>query len=153
MLNCKYVDLLNFKYKTKDKNLSVFHTNIGSLKKHKTELESILQNLDFKFDVIGITETKLTKNLKPDFDLQMEGYKCYHVDIEAEKGGSLIYISNSLYYRRRLDLDALMYKSEVLEYTFIEIINPGKKMCWWVAFIAIHQWILTTSTTNFWAHF
>ena len=37
LLNCKYVDLLNFKYKTKDKNLSIFHTNIGSLKKHKTE--------------------------------------------------------------------------------------------------------------------
>ena len=82
LLNCKYVDLLNFKYKTKDKNLSIFHTNIGSLKKHKTELESILQNLDFKFDVIGITETKLTINLKPDFDLQMEGYKRYHVDTD-----------------------------------------------------------------------
>ena len=79
MINCKYVDLCNFNYKTKDKHFSIFHTNIGSLRKHKSELESILQNLDFKFDVIGITETKLLKDLKPDFDIQMEGYTCYHV--------------------------------------------------------------------------
>ena len=90
-------------------------------------MEGILHNLDLKFDVIGITETKLTKDHKPDFDIQMEGYKCYHVDTVAEKGGSMIYISNSLNPKRRLDLEKLMYKSEVLESTFIEIINPGKK--------------------------
>ena len=77
--------------------------------------------------MIGITETKLLKDLKPDFDIQMEGYKCYHVDTESQKGGCLIYISNSLNPRRRIDLEALMYKSEVLESTFIEIINPKKK--------------------------
>ena len=87
----------------------------------------IIQNLDFKFDVIGVTETKLIKDRKPDFDIQMQGYKCYHVDTEAEKGGSMIYISNSLNSKRRLDLEKLMYKSEVLESTFIEIINPAKK--------------------------
>ena len=83
--------------------------------------------MDFKFDIIGITETKLVKDRKPDFDIQMEGYKCYHVDTKAEKGGSLIYISSSLNSKRRLDLEALMYKSEVLESTFIELINPEKK--------------------------
>ena len=74
LINCKYVDLCNFNHKTKEKNFSIFHTNIGSLRKHKTELEGILHNLDLKFDVIGITETKLTKDHKHDFDIQMEGY-------------------------------------------------------------------------------
>ena len=37
LINCKYVDLSNFNYKTNEKNFSIFHTNIGSLKKHKSE--------------------------------------------------------------------------------------------------------------------
>ena len=127
MINCKYVDLCNFNFKSNEKNFSIFHTNIGSLKKHKEELETILNMLDFKFDVIGITETKLAKDVKPNFDIQMKGYKCYHVDTEADKGGSLIYISKSLNPKPRPDLESLLYKSEVLESTFIEIINPKKK--------------------------
>ena len=61
LINCKYVDLNTFNYKPKENMFSLFHTNIGSLAKHKEELETILKMLDFKFDVIGITETKLCK--------------------------------------------------------------------------------------------
>ena len=39
----------------------MFHTNIGSLSKHKDELEAVLSILNFDFDVIGLTETKLNK--------------------------------------------------------------------------------------------
>ena len=83
--------------------------------------------LDLKFDVIGISETKLLKNCKPKFDINLEGYKCFHVDTESNKGGSLLYISDTLNSKQRPDLETLLYKSEVLESTFIEIINPHKK--------------------------
>ena len=66
---------------------SLFHTNIGSLAKHKEELETILNMLDFKFDIIGISETKLSKNIEPKFEINIAGYRCYHVDTEASKGG------------------------------------------------------------------
>ena len=59
LINCKYVDLNTFNYKPKKNMFSLFHTNIGSLAKHKEELETTLKMLDFKFDVI--TETKLSK--------------------------------------------------------------------------------------------
>ena len=62
LINCKYTDLCSFKYKPSKNKFSLLHTNIGSLSKHKEELEVILNMLDFKFDVIGITETKLSKN-------------------------------------------------------------------------------------------
>ena len=83
--------------------------------------------LDYKFDIIGISETKLSKNIEPKFNINIEGYRCYHMDTEASKGGTLIYISNTLNSKERPDLASLLYKSEVLESTFIEIINPNKK--------------------------
>ena len=63
--------------------------------------------LDFKFDIIGITETKLLKHTKPKFDIEMKGYKCYHIDTESEKGGSLIYVSDTINSKQRPDLELL----------------------------------------------
>ena len=83
--------------------------------------------LDYKFDVIGITETKLKQKNKPKIDINLMGYKCYHVDTEAEKGGSLIYVSENINSKERTDLEKLLYKTEVLESTFIEINNQHKK--------------------------
>ena len=40
LINCKYVDLKSFNYQTNEKKLSLFHTNIGSLKKYKDELHT-----------------------------------------------------------------------------------------------------------------
>ena len=127
LINCKYTDLCSFKHKPSKNKFSLLHTNIGSLSKHKEELEVILNMLDFKFDVIGITETKLSKNSPPKFDINLTGYKCFHVDTEAAKGGSLIYVSDTIDSKERHDLQSLLYKSEVLESTFIEINNPRKK--------------------------
>ena len=83
--------------------------------------------LDHTFKIIGISETKLSKHTKPKFNIKLKGYKCYHVDTEADKGGTLIYVSKTLNTNERPDLEQLLYKSEVLESTFIEIINPNKK--------------------------
>ena len=95
LLNCKYVDLSSFDYKPSRKNFSLFHTNIGSLAKHKDELQTTLTMLEYKFDIIVISETKLSKNSKPSFDINL-GYKCYPVDTESAKGGSFIYVSGTL---------------------------------------------------------
>ena len=127
LINCKYVDLASFNFKPSKEKFSLFHTNIGSLAKHKEELETTLTMLDYKFDIIGITETKLTRKTKPKIDINLNGYKCYHVDTDAEKGGSLIYVSENISSKERTDLELLLYKSEVLESTFIEISNKHKK--------------------------
>ena len=57
----------------------------------------------------------------------MKGYKSYHVHTESDKGGTLIYISDTLSPKQRPDLESKLYKSEVLESTIIEIINNHKK--------------------------
>ena len=127
-IDCKYIDICDFKPPQGHKNnISIFHTNIGSLEKHFDELQAVFKMMEFEFDIIGITESKIIQGIKPKTDIKLPGYKCYHVDTEAEKGGSLIYVSDRLNPKPRKDLENLMYKSEELESTFIEIIIPNQK--------------------------
>ena len=121
------MDINSFKHKTKKNNLSIFHLNIASLSKHKEELETILNMLDFKFDIIGLTETKIRKHKAPIFDITLKGYKQCSTPTESENGRTILYIAKNYNCKPRKDLDSLLYKSTVFESTFIEIINHGKK--------------------------
>ena len=126
-INCKYVDINSFKYKQNKNNFSLFHLNIASLSKHKTELETVLSMLNHKFDVIALTETKIKKGIAPIFDTNRNGYKKYSTPTESEKGGAFLYVNEDYDSKARKDLDTLVYKSKELESVFIEITNPGKK--------------------------
>ena len=75
-INCNYVDINSFNYKNKNNSLSLFHLNITSLKKNKDELETFLNMIDFTFDFMGITETKLKATSDPIFNINI-GYKRY----------------------------------------------------------------------------
>ena len=129
ILNCKYFDINSFKlHKVDNKHFSLIHLNIGSLRKHKDELESALSLLNFNFDVIGISETKIKKGINPDYDLNIEGYKKpYSTPTESGKGGVIIYISDKHNSKPMKDLDKIVYKSYVLESVFAEIVIPNKK--------------------------
>ena len=50
--------------------------------------------LKFKFDIIGITETKIKKNIDPIFDISLDGYIPYHTPTEGDKGGVMLYLKN-----------------------------------------------------------
>ena len=126
-LNCKYLDINSFNQINNKKQFSLFHLNIASLAKHKQELEVILSLLNYKFDIIGITETKIIKNIPPIFDTKIDGYKCYSTPTESDKGGTILYVADHFHPKPRKDYDSLIYKSKELESVFIEIINPGKK--------------------------
>ena len=91
VINCNYVDINSFNYKNKISSLSLFHLNIASLSKNKDELETILNMIDLKFGVIGITETNI-KTTNPGIDTKINGYKCYSTPMEADKGGAVLYI-------------------------------------------------------------
>ena len=112
ILDCKYFDINSFKvHKVDNKFFSLIHLNIGSLRKHKDELETVLSLLNFKFDVIGISETKIKKNIAPDYDPNIKGYKKpYSTPTEGGKGGVVIYISDKHNCKPRKDLDKISYK-------------------------------------------
>ena len=64
-----------------------------SLRKHKSELEIILQDNDI--DIIGLSETRLDKTF-PDSVLFMEGYRIYRKDRDGNGRGVAMYVKESL---------------------------------------------------------
>ena len=104
----------------------VLHMNISSLPYHFEELEELLNEINIKFSIIGISESKLRANLNPLSNTTLKNYNTEHTTTESEKGGTLLYISSELSYKVCSDLK--MYKTKELESIFIEIINKkGKK--------------------------
>ena len=82
--------------------------------------------MELKFDVIGITETKI-KTANPPIDININGYKCYSTRTEADKGGALLYIKEDCNVKPLPKLDRIMYKPKHLESVFVEICNKNKK--------------------------
>ena len=124
---CKYYDVNKFtnkKFKS-ESNFSILHLNIASLQFHFEDLTIMLQVLDYSFDIIAITESKLQKGLNPVKDINLPNYQYLHTPTEASKGGTLIYISNKLIYKPRTDLE--IYQAKDIESTFTEILMPKGK--------------------------
>ena len=128
LLNCNYVDITSLnKHKVNNKTVSIIHLNISSLAKNKEEFEAYLSLLNIKFDIIGITETKIKYDSKPNYELDINGYTHYSMPSEANKGGTMIYVHEKHQSIPRKDLEKIMYKSHHLESTFLEIIVPNNK--------------------------
>lgn len=108
------------------KNLSFFHMNIASLALHQDELNVLFSNLEFDFDIIGLTETKITNDM-PILNFSRTNYTFKHTPCEGHNGGTMLFISDKYAYTRLNDLDLLAYKSKEVESTFIELQRPGKK--------------------------
>ena len=49
--------------------------------------------LNFKFDLIGISEIKIKKGIDPNFNVEIKGYKNLSTPTESDKGGVIIYIA------------------------------------------------------------
>ena len=78
-LNCDYYfeDKFRCKLDKKDESrLSSFHLNVKSIPKHYDEMELYLKSLDFKFSLIGLTETWLDVDKEEFYDLN--GYTSYN---------------------------------------------------------------------------
>ena len=67
--------------------------------------------LNFKFDIIGITETKIIKNIAPNYDTSLKGYTSYETPTEGDKGGVSLYIAKHYNCKPRKDLDSIVYNS------------------------------------------
>ena len=126
-LNCNYYTLDEFvseKFNS-SKNFSVLHYNIHSVERHIEEFRVVLEMINFKFDVICISESKIIKDAEPKVDINIEGYQSpVGTPTQSTKGGVLIYVKNGLQFKPRLDLN--MYKAKVLESFFIEVSNKNE---------------------------
>ena len=114
----------NIEIPHKNKPLFLFHINACSVNKNFYDLQHLLSCFKKYFDIIAVSETRITRNVSLLNNLNLNNYSFEFTPTETCAGGTLLYIANHLSYKCRNDLN--IYKKNALESTFIEIINPKK---------------------------
>ena len=105
-------------------SLSLFHLNTCSLSKKYEDLKYLFDFINFNFDVITISEKRITKNKARINNIDLTSYSFEHCATESSAGGTLLYVRNHLSYKTRNDLNIL--KCAELESVFFEIITCKK---------------------------
>ena len=106
-------------------DLTVIHLNISSLALHIDKLELFLSLIKTKFDIICISESRITKNNSLTTIINIPGYNFEPTPTESKADGSLMYISDKISYKLHNDLN--MYCSKQLKSVFIEVLLPNKQ--------------------------
>ena len=120
MILKKYIAL---KYLTKI-NLCLFHINTCSLNKNFDDLQHLLRCTKNNFDMLRVSETKITKEVSLLNNWNINNYFYKFTATKTSRGGTFRYIATHLSYKCRNNLN--IYKMNKLESTFIETVNPKK---------------------------
>ena len=76
---------------------SLLHKNVRSLKRNLENFQvHLLDELDYDFSLIGVSETKINSLKDVDFDPSISGYVFEHVPTPLASGGVGLYINDSL---------------------------------------------------------
>ena len=103
----------------------VFHNNIISLNHNLETLQTNhLTEIDFQFDIIGFTETKITKTTC-NVSCEIPGYTFEYVATPLASGGVALFINEDLNYTV---LERVSY--EVFQALWIEISHEKQKKCY-----------------------
>jgi len=107
-IQCKYYSPHSFSQSFKkqssalsnDSQFSFLHNNVRSLRRNLENFQvHLLDELQLHFDVIGVTETKITNfNIPLDFDPSIPNYNFEYVPTPLSAGGVGMYIDNGLKY-------------------------------------------------------
>ena len=120
--NCQYYCHNEFNTNFQNtKGLTLMHLNISSLAKHFESLNILLNNLQTKFKIVALTETRIKHGSLCSLNFNLPGYSFISNDTEAAAGGTALYISHTLNSKNRNDLSTTCYVSNKLESTFVEI--------------------------------
>ena len=104
-----------------DKEFSLLQINLCSLPLHHDELFGLLSIIDIDFEVIGLCEMKLPKDIPIRLNTNIPGYKFHHISSNSASGGVGIYVKSNLTFNKR---DDLTYCDNDFETIWIEIDNP-----------------------------
>ena len=114
----------NIEIPHKNKSSSLFYINTCSLNKNFDDVQHLLSCTKIKFDVIAISETRITRQVSLLNNLNLNNYSFEFTPTDTSAGGTLLYIANHLSYKSRNDLN--IYQKYELKSTFIEIVIPRK---------------------------
>ena len=106
----------------KNKSLFLFHIKACSLNKTFDDLQHLLSCTQKFFDIIAISETRITKNVSLLNNVNINNYSFEFTPTETSASGTHLCIANHLSYKCRTDLNS--HKNNELKSAFIEIVNP-----------------------------
>ena len=127
VVNSKYYDvdqIQTLKFPNKHKCLSLFHITACALNKNFDDLDHLIKCINKVFDIIAVTETRITKQTPLTTNINLTNYAIEFTPTEFSAGGTLLCIASHLSYKPRPDLN--IYRANQLESTFVQIINPKK---------------------------
>ena len=127
VVNSKFYDIdqiQTLKFPDKHKSLVLFHINACSLNKYFGDLDHLLKCTNKVFDIIAVSETRITKQTSVTSNINLKNYAIKFTPTESSAGVTLLYIASHLSHKPHPDLN--IYKANQLESTFVEIINPQK---------------------------
>ena len=102
------------------------HLNIASLGLHIDELRSLLSILEFDFDVLTISETKINEFSQNLINFEIEGYNNFYTPTKTNCGGTMIYVKKL--YSSKLLPEFSQSEEGIFESTFIEIKKGAKSL-------------------------
>ena len=125
LTSCDYYHVNDIsKLRINEIDLSVIQLNTSSLPLHINELKLFLSFFKYKFDIISLSESRITKSNTLTTNVEIPGYNIKHTPTESKAGGCLLYISNKNPYKLRNDLN--VYCPKKLESVFIKVLLSNK---------------------------
>ena len=125
----KLEDFLSLKSKLVETS-SFFHTNIRSIKRNIDELSSLIHDLDFNFDFIGLSETWQNSQYKHNTNSEtLAGYHPLEYSSgQTQNSGCGLFIKENINHSKRSDLSCSYYSSSCeFQSLFVEIHNTKSR--------------------------
>ena len=116
----------NIEIPHKNKSLSLFHKNACCLNKNFDDLQHLLNCTKNLFDIIAISETRISKQVSLLNNLNLDNYSFEFTPTETCTGGTLPYIANHLSYKCRNDLN--IYKKMNWNLLLLKLSTPKNQI-------------------------
>ena len=116
----------NIQIPHKNKSLFLFRINACSVNKHFDDLQHLLNCTKKSFDIIAISETRITKQVSSSNNLNLNIYSFGFTPTETSTGGTLLYIANHLPYKCCSDLN--IYKKMNWNLLLLKLSTQGNQI-------------------------
>ena len=104
-LGSHFDQIQTLKFPNKYKSLALFHINACSLNKNFDDLEHLLKCTNKVFDMIAVTETRITKQTSLNTNINLRNYAIEFTPAESLDGATLLYIASHFSYKPRAELN------------------------------------------------
>ena len=83
------------KLKVNEQDLSILHLNISFLSAHIDDLQTFLKSTKIEFDIIYISESRLSTKIPATTNAEIAGYNIEQTPTDSTAGGAVLYFTKA----------------------------------------------------------